>query len=61
MSYKRCKEICKKDLRFVAYTGRGISYENGYRRCSTCEKSIKTDELLCPCCQTRLRFKMSAL
>ena len=32
-------------------------YKNGQRWCTLCAQFITTQEILCPCCKTRLRSK----
>ncbi len=50
-----CKGIC------VRYTGEkisnGLKYSSGYKRCTYCSLFVKTTEIRCPCCSTKLRTK----
>ena len=34
-----------------------LRYQMGHKRCSLCALFFITDEIRCPCCQTRLRVK----
>lgn len=53
----KCKEICESDERFKSFQGPNLSYEFGFKKCTVCEKSIKTDHIKCECCNNRLRNK----
>lgn len=57
MASCRCSELCHRDKRFKAIIGYGISYSQGFKRCTQCRKSIATDLVCCPCCGQRLKFK----
>ena len=46
-----CKGIC---TRFESHKQR---YELGTRRCTICDVYLKTEEKLCPCCNSVLRGK----
>lgn len=50
-----CKGICPryKALKPII----GGRYENGQRRCQTCEIWLKWEGIWCPCCGYRLRTK----
>ena len=34
-----------------------LRYQMGHKRCSLCALFFITDEIRCPCCQTKLRVK----
>ncbi|MEK0336135.1 MAG: hypothetical protein QQN41_01725 [Nitrosopumilus sp.] len=34
-----------------------LRYQMGHKRCSLCALFFVTDEIRCPCCQTKLRVK----
>ena len=46
----RCTGLCDNEKSHTKHP-----YTNGYRRCSTCIKFIKTEQLRCFCCSTKLR------
>lgn len=46
----KCSGLCDREVK----RPKG-PYINGYKRCSTCTKFIKTDELRCYCCSTKFR------
>jgi hypothetical protein len=46
-----CKGLCDKE---PIISARNKLYDNGYKRCSTCAKFMKTDELRCYCCTHKL-------
>lgn len=50
-----CKGICAR----LETTGGGkySAYTLGYKRCSSCNVFIKTDQRRCPCCKLPLRVK----
>jgi hypothetical protein len=50
-----CKGICTR----LETTGGGkySAYTLGYKRCSSCNLFIKTDQKRCPCCKLPLRVK----
>lgn len=50
----RCKGKCSKEKE--SNGGRGI-FEDGNKMCSVCMVYIKTNELRCYCCKSKLRTK----
>jgi hypothetical protein len=46
----KCSGLCDKEPKRMRNP-----YSNGFKRCSTCVKFVKSDELRCYCCQTKLR------
>ena len=47
-----CNGICEQ---FKAAKPNGGRYENGQKRCQTCEIFVYHEGLYCPCCNRRLR------
>ncbi|PJC49813.1 MAG: hypothetical protein CO032_08035 [Nitrosopumilales archaeon CG_4_9_14_0_2_um_filter_34_16] len=50
-----CKGLC--DTLEIDIVPTGLRYKFGHKRCSTCSIFVKTTNLGCPCCGTRLRTK----
>lgn len=50
-----CKGVCSR----LETTGGGkfSAYGQGYKRCSSCDIFIKTDDTRCPCCRLPLHVK----
>lgn len=48
-----CKGLCERE---PPISGRLKLYNNGYKRCSACNKFMKTEELRCYCCTNRFRI-----
>ena len=48
-----CQNKCK-DL--PSYVGGHRRYQDGYRKCKTCEKAYKTNDTRCFCCNRKLRW-----
>ena len=53
MAKSTCNELCKN-------SPKRANYIDGYKRCSSCERFIKTEENNCFCCGMILRSKPSA-
>lgn len=50
-----CKGVCQK---FVAKTISGRTrYESGQKRCSQCSVFMISQDVRCPCCQTKFRLR----
>ena len=50
-----CKGICARHRAIKPLVGG--RYENGQKRCQTCEIYINWDGTHCPCCRNRVRGK----
>ena len=49
-----CRNICE---RMKTKSIRATRLEEGWKKCRTCEISIKTDSVACPCCKTSLSVR----
>ena len=47
-----CKDMCINEPNIK---GGRVSYDDGYKKCIICEKSIKTSDRKCYCCHNILR------
>jgi len=56
-----CKGLCEKEPKRRKYDnptkkrGELGRYDFGYRRCSICQRFIKTEEVRCYCCSVKLK------
>lgn len=56
MPVPMCRGICERSD-FPYKTTEKATYENGFRLCSACKKSIQCEFIKCPCCNVDLRRK----
>ena len=50
-----CKGIC--ELKKTLTMHNNLRYKQGQKRCVLCNCYFLTENILCPCCKTRLRRK----
>ena len=50
-----CKGVCIR-LKSNSFAG-NLRYKIGQKWCSLCALFFHTEEIMCPCCKTRLRSK----
>lgn len=50
-NYLACRGICER------YRTDKKRYDQGIKRCTSCDAYLFTYDLLCPCCHTALRAK----
>lgn len=50
----KCNNICQNHK--AKKPKHGGRYEDGQKRCNSCDIYIKYDGLFCPCCNLRLRM-----
>jgi len=54
-----CKGICENEEYRGTKSGRSW-YASGFKWCTHCEKFMKCDQVLCPCCNKKLKTKPSS-
>ncbi len=54
MARNSCKGYCTAEKGFKALSPMS-AYKNGFKFCTVCEKSKKSDKIRCPCCTTKFR------
>lgn len=54
MPVPTCKGICERSD-FGYKTTEKVTYDDGFRLCSACRKSIQCSLIKCPCCNVDLR------
>lgn len=50
-----CRGMCEQ-LRVTTFTDK-LHYKRGQKWCSRCARFFLVDNIVCPCCKTRLRTK----